>query len=253
MADDQESDVVFEEKDVLKDQVGGKGEAELLAADHFAHEYIQDVIARSMGAAQRAFNHFAIYAKHKASEHGAQDRFAKAGKLVGDLVVVATKQMLLAVPVAGILLKHGLMAGLDAMNGKDNFAEACDQAILAMSDAMEMSAADELTQAHQVEIRNAWLSAKDPSKREAAVKHALAPVGIAMPAHDAAARIYQQLVETSNIEAWIESCRAGKNARTADCATDDGIKEIKQEAAKDAKETFHEDDTKKKGKAMPMG
>lgn len=144
MADEQESDVVFEEKDVLTDQVGEKGAAELQAADNFAHEYIQDVIARSMGAAQRAFRHFAVYAKNKASQHGAQDHFAKAGKLVGDLVVVATKQMLSAVPVAGVLLKHGLIAGLDAMNGKDNFAEACDQAILAMSDALEMSAANEV-------------------------------------------------------------------------------------------------------------
>ena len=76
-----------------------------------------------------------------------------------------------------------------------------------------------------------------------------------MPKPDAGARIYQQLVQTVKIDEWIESCRSGKNAKTTECATDGAIPEIKKDAEKDAKHTFHEDDGKKqqKGKAIPMG
>lgn len=250
---EQEGDVVFNGEDVLADQIGKKGAADLQAADQFAHDYVQDVIAASLSASIRAFEHFRNYANSKASKHGAHDQFAKAGKLVGDLVVVATKQMLSTVPVIGVLLKHGIMAGLDAINGQENFTNASQQLIATMSDALGAANASAIVESHQVEIRNAWLSAKDPSQKKAAVKHSLAASGIAMPAPDAAARVYQQLVETLNIEAWIESCRAGKNAKTAECATDGAIPEIKKDAEKDAKETFHEDDGKKQGKAVPMG
>jgi hypothetical protein len=254
MADDQESDVVFKEEDVLVDQVGEKGAANLQAADSFAKEYIQDAIVRSIRAAMGAFESFRDYAGRKASQHGAHDAFAKAGKLVGDLIVVATKQMLSSVPVVGILLKHGIMAGLDAANGEENFQKAAQQLVATMARAFSGAAgADELLQAHQVEIRNAWLSAKEPSKKKEAVIKALAGEGIARPAPDAGARIYQQLVETLQIDAWIESCRSGKNARTAECATDGAIPEIKKNAEKEANETFQEDDGKKQGKAMPIG
>src|SRR5262249_7530186 len=120
------------------------------------------------------------------------------------------------------------------------------------SDALDMKSATEIVEAHKAAIRNAWLSAKDPSKREAAVQHALASVGISMPKPDASARIYQQLEETTNIEAWIQSCRSGRNLKTAECATDAGIAEAKKDAEQNAKATYHEDDGKKQGKAMPM-
>lgn len=247
--DQQDSDVTFQEEDVLADQVGKKSAADLEQADAFAHEYIQDVIAKSTRSAMNGFEHFRSYAMQQASKHGAHDQFAKAGKLVGDLVVVATKQMLQSVPVVGVLLKHGIMAGLDAINGQEKFDVAAQQLIATMSSAFDGDAASTLVDAHRTETRNAWLSAKDPSQKRASVKAALSGVGIAMPAADAAARIYQQLVETANVEAWIQSCRSGANGKTAECATDGAIPEIKKDAEQEAHKSFQEDDGKKQGQA----
>jgi hypothetical protein len=63
------------------------------------------------------------------------------------------------------------------------------------------------------------------------------------------------LVEKLNLDAWIEACRSGKSGKTAECATDGVVPDIKKGAEKDAQEAFQEDDGKKqeRAKAIPRG
>ncbi len=102
-----------------------------------------------------------------------------------------------------------------------------------------------LLEEHKYEIRNSFAAAKQPSDKEKAVNTALASIGIGVPKADAAARIFQMLVERLNLDAWIEACRSGKSGKTAECATDGAVPDIKKGAEKDAQEAFQEDDGKK--------
>ena len=108
---------------------------------------------------------------------------------------------------------------------------------------------------HKWDVRNAYASAKETPEKKSAVKATLAGFGIAIPKPDAGARIFQQLVEKLNIDAFIEACRTGKSGKTAECATDAAVPGIKEDAAKDAQQAFPEEEGKQqdKGKAMPVG
>lgn len=79
-------------------------------------------------------------------------------------------------PVVGVLLKHGIMAGLDEINGQEKFDVAAQQLIATMSPAFDGDAASTLVDAHRAAIRNAWPSAKDPSEKKMSMKAALSGV-----------------------------------------------------------------------------
>ena len=252
---EQDSDIAFDEKDELAAQVGDKSAAELEKADSVAKDIANDAIIHSLSMTITAFERFRAYAEQKVKQGGVYEEFDHASELVGDLVEVAAEQMIEEVPVIGTLLKHGTLLGLRAANEHENVMDAAQDMIADM--AMERNEAvgrvPSLLEEHKFEIRNAYAAAKQPSDREKAVKTTLASIGIGVPKADAAARIFQMLVEKLNLDAWIEACRSGKSGKTAECATDGAVPDIKKGAEKDAQEAFQEDDGKKqeKGKAIP--
>lgn len=253
-------DVVFSEDDkqTLKDQVGASSANELLEADACAHELAQDAVIKSMSASSAAFNRFRSYAGEKAKHAGgAYEHFAHASELVADLVEVACEEMVEHVPVFGVLMKHGALLGLHGANETEDVLTAADNMIAEMDRERDRAAqaVSPLLEEHKWEIRNAYTSAKETPDKKAAVKATLAGFGIAVPRPDAGARIFQQLVEKLNIDAFIEACRTGKSGKTAECATDGAVPGIKEDAAKEAQKAFPDEEGKKqeKGKAVPIG
>src|SRR5581483_8844231 len=152
--------------------------------------------------------------------------------------------MLEHVPVFGVLMKHGALLGLHAANETENVLTAANQMIAEMDGQRDQAtqAVPSLLEEHKWEIRNAYSSAKETPDKKASVKATLAGFGIAVPKPDAGARIFQQLVEKLNIDAFIEACRTGKSGKTAECATDAAVPGIKEDAAKEKQKAFPEDE-----------
>jgi len=258
--EDEKSDITFKEEDVLTEQVGEKSAAAFEKADQIAKEIAIETTLKSTDAMENAIKKFQSYVKHKIkNEGGAKENFAQASELVGDLVEVATEMIAEHVPVLGVLMKHGALRMLGAANEAGDLDTAATDLIAELSQlhSNATNAVGPLLEEHSWEVRNAYGAAKDPSEKKAGVKAALGKIGIAVPKPDAGAHIYQALVARLNIDAWIESCRSGKNGKTAECATDAAIPGIEKDAEEESKKAFREDDGKKqkqeKGKAMPMG
>lgn len=181
---EQDGEVTFDEKDVLKEQVGAKSADALEKADHMAREIATEAIVNTMSATMVAFDRFRSYAKAKVEkEGGLYEKFDHASELVADLVEVAAEEMIEDVPVVGVLLKHGALVGLHAANEHESVEAAAAEMIAEMSQQRgdAASAVPGLLAEHKYDVRNAYAKAKDPSEKESAVKTTLAGLGIAVP------------------------------------------------------------------------
>jgi hypothetical protein len=256
MADEQQSDITFDERDEFEAQLGPKDAAELEKADHFAREQVQIAIMRSLSAASAAYVNFEQYVKQKAKKEGKVfEDFGEAGELVGDLVEVASECEDI-LPVFGTVMKHFSLAALRAANEHESLIDAAGAIVAGIEKERDQAAAfaPQLLEEHAMEIRNAYAGAKgEVTDREKAVTHVLSSLGLGVPPVNAGAQLYGRLVERVNVDAWIESCRSGKNGKTAACASDSELPKFKQEGKDEEKKYEMDGADEKKKDAIPRG
>jgi hypothetical protein len=255
--------VAFEEGSEVEGQLDQKTQLDIIRADQFIDRISMRVMAQSMGAVQSAFEAFRDSAAEKKEQEGSIEWV----DLVGDLVEVATGAMFEHVKLIGavfkeaigVALKHAAIGSLNAMAPEKRSVSGIAQHMITELAIQQVQGNDKLsafTDAHRGEFRNAYLSAEgDANKKQAACEKAMATEGIEMPAPNAGRLVFTSIVERFNIDRWVEGCKTGKDAKTADCATDAAIPGIKKDAEQEGKERFHEqdDDGKQKGKAVPIG
>lgn len=253
-ADEQNSDITFDDRDVLEDQLGPKDAAELERAYQFGKEEVQEAITRSLSAASAAYASFKVYVTQKTKKEGKVfEEFDQAGELVGDLVEVASECEDI-LPVFGTLMKHFSLAALKGANEHESLQDAAEAIVAELEKEREHAAAfaPQLLEEHAMEVRNAYASAKggvtDKEKAEAGV---LTSIGLGKPPVNAGAQLYGRLVERVNVDAWIESCRSGKNGKTAECATDAELPRGKQEGKDEEKKYEINGSDERKKEAIP--
>jgi hypothetical protein len=255
--------IAFEEGSEVEGQLDEKTQRDIMKADQFVDRISQRALSQSLGAVQAAFEAFRDYAPEKEEKEGS----IEWADLVGDLVEVATGAMFEHVKLIGavfkeaigVALKHAAIGSLKGVAPEKRSVRDIAQHMIAEMAIQQEQGNDKLsafTDAHRGEFRNAYLSAEgDDKAKQAACQKAMATQGIEVPAPNAGRLVFTSIVERFNIDRWVEGCKTGKDAKTADCATDAAIPGIKKDAEEEGKEKFHQqdDDGKQKGKAVPIG